>query len=165
MHALHLHVLESFVLLCRCVVVLWSCCVTGSEDQLYVWISWFSFVMGRRKIPDLTCGGKDKEEAVDATSKKAKLAIAKASLPDQGDAAVKFEDHVWQMWLRNSVSAKFVGSLAKTATAAGAKGVGSLGGIGRGGALPKNMSRDLKVLAKKKGRHPPVVLCLDPCLG
>ena len=129
MHALHVHVLESFVLLCRCVVVLWYLCVTGSEEQLYVWVFWFSFVMGRRKIPDLTCGGKDKEETVDATSKKAKLAIAKASLPDQGDAAVKFEDHVWQMWLRNSVSAKFVGSLAKTATAAGAKGVGNLGGL------------------------------------
>ena len=79
------------------------------------------------------------------------------------EAGAEFGQHVWQMWLRNTDSAKFVQALSSKAAAAGARGVDDSQSVGGFGKHPQNMARELKRKAVRKSNLPPPYYAQMPC--
>ena len=135
--------------------------------------------MGRKRLPDLTSGKAEQHKA--PASKKLK-SIAKSSIAaenpassscipsgiveectPQDEANAEYNRFVWDMWLRNAESAKFVQQLAFKSEKAGAKGVEDIAKVGNEGRALKNASRDLKRKAVKKGKLSPLYWAEIPC--
>ena len=142
-----------------------------SDDDTRMW-------KGRKRMPKLEPESDDEIPAPAAKKapRRKKLAKTVASSsktevptdtegmdPKETDtAAEEFESYVFDMWLRNENSAKFVQRLAQKATKAGAKGAEHIQKVGKEGTN-NNMARDMKRKAKDKSKLTPPYYAGIPC--
>ena len=164
---------------CVCVCV---CVLKSAQILVHVCDS-----MGRRRIPDLISkkgAGDHAAEPQDSPPRKKANTVARSDLctekplPSSSSFAEEpvcepYEPHdkcvseyhkfVWDMWLRNEASAKFVQTLADKSQKAGAQGVEDIARVGNCGQAPNNSSRDLKRQAIKKRKLSPPYYADIPC--